>query len=193
VLLGIAGLSTLAHASEGAKTMDRILADSTQTFEVGDVEVTSKRVPGSEYRRTIAVGLIDASPEAVWAVIEDCGRYAGRLPRIIESRVRKQQGNARECEVKVDFPAPLKDARVVTRAVDQVQGGTRWHRDWTLLEGDFVTNAGSWTLVPWKGRTLAVYAVHVEPRSKVSPGLQKLVQSRTVPKLFARIGELARG
>lgn len=138
----------------------------------GEILVEGRPLPGSDVPQAVARAVVDAPPEKVWAVVSDCARYQSTMPGILESKLvssnRKPDGSEiRVCRVVTDLPFPFDDLVSVTRGVHVVEPGRLWQRSWTLVEGDYERNNGSWRVEPFGTdgrRSLVTYIVHAKPK-----------------------------
>ncbi|MBL8954482.1 MAG: hypothetical protein JNK82_27130 [Myxococcaceae bacterium] len=167
--------------------------DTEKRLAAGEVIITSDKVEGSDMPRVTAVGVIDAPPEKVWAIVEDCANYSKNMVRIGESKLISREGNTFTCEVTADLPWPVPDLTSQTRAVHTIEPGVRWQRKWSMIKGDYNRNDGSWVLTPYKGdpnRTLGQYQLHVEPKIHVPDSLVASGQRKSLPDLFNKLRSL---
>jgi len=165
-------------------------------LEQGEVLVTTEAVAGSRAPRIVVQALIDAPPEAVWKHIEQSAHYAEFMPRVKESRELSRQGADIRTRVTVDMPFPLRNLTATTRVKHTVEPGVRYVRAWTLEDGDYHVNEGSWTLVPYEGqaeRTFVVYRAHVIPKIPIPKAIQSAVQERAMPRLIEALRARVRG
>ena len=180
-LLLLCTLSTTAWA----------VAEKTRArLDKGDLITTSKKVKGSEFPQSVGMMVIDAPARAIWPVLDRCGDYKRTMQRVKRSKEIWRKGNKVRCEVLIDMPAPLDDLRTVTDAVHTVIPGKKWVRAWNMIEGDFKTNNGSWTLVPFNdtgSRTLVIYKVHAVPKTAVPDMIIRLAQKKAVPKALEHL------
>lgn len=147
----------------------------------GDVLV---RKPAPDTVRIIAV--IDAPPEKLWAIITDCGNYKTTMPGIAASELLTADGNTMTCKVTADVPFPLPDLVSVTRVTLKVSAD-RFERTWTLVEGDYDRNEGSWLLErhgPDGKKTLATYTVNAKPRLPLPESVVKRAQESKLPDMM---------
>ena len=75
----------------------------------------------------------------------------------------------------------------------EVGGG--FERRWSLIEGTYEHNEGSWRLLPWGetgGATLAIYEVDLDPDTMVPDFLLRRTQKSTVPEVFEAVRERVR-
>ncbi len=169
-------------AFAGTKTKDRLAT--------GEVIVSSKAVPGSDAPVVTAMAVIDAAPQAVWALISKCADYKRTMVRTLASKEIWRKGNKIRCRVTVDLPFPLSDLTATTDAVHTVKKGKKWERKWALVEGDYKRNTGSWTLAPFNGaatRTLVIYRVHAEPKVAIPAGIRRAAQRKSLPNLIEHL------
>ncbi|MFW6369401.1 MAG: SRPBCC family protein [Myxococcota bacterium] len=164
-------------------------ADDEDALASGEILVHSESVPGSDLPKVVVRGVIDAPPAKVWTIVSDCDVFEERLPRIRSARVLEQTDRGPICEVIVALPFPLSDLRAKTRAV-HIEGPPRWSRTWTLIEGDYEVNDGSWVLESFRGdpnRTLATYSVHAVPHSAVPAWARRRAQESSMPDIIERL------
>ena len=157
----------------------------------GEVLVTSREVAGCELPEVTAQAVVDAPPDRVWRIIDDCNHYKRHMPRVSASRELERKGNTVQCEVTVDMPFPLSDLTAVTQA-EHVIGPPRWSRTWKLVRGDYDRNEGSWNLTAFDAagtRTRVVYRLQVAPKTMVPNALVKKAQLNTLPDLMHRLRE----
>lgn len=157
----------------------------------GEVIVEKALIDGDRIPELTARGVIEAPVERVWAIIEDCGNYDLTMLRVSRSAELSRQGELVVCEVEIDMPFPLSNLVGVTQATHRV-GPPEWSRSWSLLRGDYEVNDGSWTLTQFDGdpmRTLAVYRVHVEPKTHVPSAFLGMAQKKAIPRLFEKLRE----
>lgn len=158
----------------------------------GEILVEVEEVPGSEVPKLSSIGVVDAPATQIWAIVSECDHYADRLPRIDSARVLRRDGSTVYCEVTVDLPFPLSNLTAETRGEHTV-GPPEWRREWTLVEGDYTRNDGSWVLVPFRGnpnRTLVTYTVHAEPKTNIPENIRRHAQERSMPAVIERLREL---
>jgi len=156
----------------------------------GEVIVETADVPGSSTPSVVVRGVVEVSPERVWAIIDDCENYSKNLTGLKRSREISREGEVVRVRVTVGMPFPLKDLNSLTEGVHTVEPGKRYSRVWKLVEGDYHQNAGSWTLVPFDGdagRTLVVYRLHAEPKIRIPKSIQKVVQMKAAPDIIKKL------
>lgn len=183
-----AGLGALT-APAGAKQ------DTKSRLAAGEIIVTSKPVPGSSVPWNQVMGVVDAPGAAIWKVIERCADYKKTMIRTAASEEIWRKGGKVRCRVTVDMPFPLSDLTATTDAVHTILPGKKWKRAWSLVEGDYKSNKGSWTLVPFGadgGRTLVAYEVHADPNVPIPEGILRAAQKKTLPRLIEHLRETVR-
>ena len=167
-----------------------------ERLEKGEVIVTSEKVAGTDMPLSQVEAVIETPPEAVWALVSNCGQYARTFDRILASEELSREGNVVTCKVTTDLPFPLSDLTSVNRAVHTVEPGKRWLREWKLVQGDYEFNNGSWELLPFHGdpkRTLARYRLHAQPKVGLPQGLVRAAQGGNLPKVMTRLRDLTAG
>ncbi len=187
----LAALGILFAASTALAGDDGARAGNTpkERLARGEVVISTKKVAGSDIPSMKAMAVIDAPAERLWKIVDDCANYKKTMPRIVASEEVSRKGNKVRCKTTLEMPFPLDNLTATTEATLTVQPGKQFKRAWTLVEGDFKRNTGSWTLLPYEDgkKTLAIYEVHAEPNIAVPDAIQKAAQRKSVPQLFERL------
>ncbi|MCA9571784.1 MAG: hypothetical protein KC656_28295 [Myxococcales bacterium] len=191
-LFGVLLTASSALAAEPASPAADEKADTRARLDGGEIIVQTTPVEGSGVPKIKAMGVVDAPPAAIWAVIERCGDYKKTMIRTAESVELSRKGNVVRCRVTIELPFPLKNLTATTDAIHTVVPGKKWQRRWTLVEGDYVRNSGSWTLLPFDDegkRTLVIYEVNAEPKIAIPDSIQRAAQKKSLPNLFEHLRE----
>lgn len=183
-------------AEEDAKRPDDTAeakpTDDTARLDGGEILVVARPVPGSSLPEVTARAVIDAPPEKLWAILQDCGNYQKTMSRVASSKELSRQGNKVVCQVEIGLPFPLSNLTGVTEATHTI-GPPKWVRAWKLISGDYDANTGSWTLTTWKDnpqRTLAVYKVHAVPKSSVPDAILRKAQKSALPAMMEHLRKI---
>ncbi len=166
-------------------------AQSNEAMSKGEISVDTIEVKGSDMPKVVVKGVIDAPPAKVWQIVSNCAQYSKTMTRIKSSKLVKQSGDTYICDVTVELPFPLSNLRATTTA-KHVAGPPVWSRTWTLLEGDYQRNDGSWKLEEFAGdpnRTFATYTVHAIPNTSVPGWMRKRAQESSMPDVIKRLRE----
>ena len=152
------------------------------------VDIKTFAVPGSDTPKIVMKSTLDVPPKKVWAIISDCSKYKGRLPRIAAAKLLSRSGNKFTCEVTIDMPFPLSNLTAVTEATHE-ESATAMVRRWKLVRGDYKVNEGSWEVRPAEGgaKSLVTYTVHAEPNTAIPSVIREAAQKKTLPDLMARV------
>jgi hypothetical protein len=188
-LVGV--FSTVATVRAGEPTADE-KSDSRARLDAGEIIIKTSKVDGSGVPRVKAMGVVDAAPAAIWAVVERCADYKKTMIRTADSEELSRKGNVVRCRVTIELPFPLKNLTATTDAIHTVVAGKKWQRRWSLVEGDYKRNSGSWTLIPFDEsgkRTLVIYEVHAEPNIALPDSIQRAAQKKSLPDLFEHLRE----
>ena len=146
---------------------DKYTAAERARLKRGEVITRYWKVPGKEVGRGWAAGVIDAQPEAVFAVVGDVERYGKVFPRVIKSKViQRRSPTSYDWFYRIDMPWPLSDHWCITRNIHHLdRKHRRYTRKWRLLRGTFIHNQGFWLVRPWgKDKALLYYSVMLKPR-----------------------------
>lgn len=153
------------------------------------VDIKTFAVPGSDTPKVVMTATLDVPPKKVWAIVSDCSKYKGRLPRVKAAKLLKHDGNKFTCEVTLEMPFPLSDLTAVTESTHE-ESDKGMARRWKLVRGDYKVNEGSWEVKPAGSdgkSSLVVYTVHAEPNTVVPAAIREAAQKKTLPDLMARV------
>ena len=156
----------------------------------GEIILNTQKVPGSEQPRATVMAVVDAPASKIWGILSKCSDYKRTMVRVVESKELWVKGKVHRCKVTIDLPFPLSTLTAVTDAVHTVIPGKKWERKWTLVEGDYEKNSGSWTLAPFTAdgsRTLVVYKVHAIPNLPIPDGIRRAAQRKTLPNIMKNL------
>jgi ribosome-associated toxin RatA of RatAB toxin-antitoxin module len=161
----------------------------------GDVEVKTYNIKGSEMPKIIAFGVIKAPIKTLWGLVVDCANYKNTMGSVKVSKLisGSEAAGKMRCELVADLPWPMDDLRsVVDITFKRLPNGVL-HRSWTLVEGDYKANTGSWTMTPIDegAHTLLRYELHAEPHTSVPQWLKKKAAKVRIPAIFERLKEEA--
>ncbi len=150
----------------------------------------SEAVAGSDVGFNIVEGVIDAPPDAVWALVSRCADYTKNMPRIAASQELSRKGDALSfttiCQVTADLPFPFSDLTSVSKAVHTVVPGSKYLRQWTFVSGDYDINEGSWTLTALDDgkKTRATYRLRVKPKMPLPDGMVASFSKDNMPNVI---------
>lgn len=154
----------------------------------GQIIVETRPEPGSRTPRVLMSGMLNTPPEDVWALLEDADNYGEIFPRVRCSEIVERNGSSMKIRTVVEMPFPFRDLTFVTDATNTVDAEKSTFRsEWTLVDGDFHANSGSWHVTPFPeapGRTLVDYEVHIQPKIPLPARLMAIFQQLAVPGLI---------
>lgn len=153
-------------------------------------EVLIKPVPpsGGSGIAVKAAALIDAPPERVFSVVDDCGHFHEFMPRTEKSEERSRTADRSICFVEISMPFPFSNLWSETEVVRAKRPDGGWSRQWRLVRGSYKKNSGSWTLLPHgEGRTLAIYRLDTEPDIALPDALIRSAQAGSLPDVFTAV------
>jgi len=129
---------------------------------------------------------IDATPEAVMAVITDYEAYPRFLPEMEEAVVVSQEEGAWEVRFAVKV---VRRFSYTLRLVQESPLTVRW----TLVEGAFKVNEGGWDLVALDDgqRTHATYSIDLQVGMFVPGNILRSLVERSLPDTVRRFKEEA--
>jgi hypothetical protein len=168
------------------------LAEEDRTrLDAGEVLVRDLTPTETDGIGMLMMGVVDATPDQVWAVMADCEDQDEFIPRIRHAAVRDRQGDSHTCDLVVDVPFPLGDLRTGTRHHVRGLPDGGHQRRWHLLPGewDYFRNSGSWTVHPYQDgrRSLLIGRMDLLPKSVVPFWILHAAQVRQAPETFTAI------
>lgn len=168
--------------------MTTLVASEAVAVDPGAVDVRTSPVSGSNMPKITAKAVLSQPPEKVWAIISDCSKYKGRMPRVAAAKLLKKEGNKHTCEVTVEVPFPFSNLTAVTEAVHE-ESADGMSRRWKLVRGDYKKNEGSWEIKPLEGgkKSQVTYSLHVEPNTALPASILEAAQKKAIPDLFVRL------
>lgn len=165
-----------------------------------DVAIHSRARAGSSLREFRAVGLIDASPGAVFAVIDDSEAYPKFMPYTSETRVLKRDKDTVLAYQRLALPV-VSDRDYTLRSKHQRWMGPDGPIYWIRWEpandqgpaekpGVLRVNVceGGWLLEPHdSGATRAVYTIYTDSGGAIPPMLANNGSRVAIRKVFEAI------
>ena len=123
--------------------------------------------------------VIAASADKVMAVITDFESYPDFLPEMESAEVVMHEGNTWE----VRFVIKIIRRLAYTLRLEQT---SPTHLGWTLVEGAFRMNTGSWTLAAEGEGTRADYRIDLQIGHFVPRNIVRSLVERTLPETVSR-------
>lgn len=179
----------------------------TRASEGEGVTVYTRPKKGSDLAEVLAVGLVDASPRAIWDMVRDFPSYPKTMPYIEASELLGSEDGGVLYAYNRLAP-PLVDKRDYTLKFtdesDWQEGKGYLKLAWTAVEGRgpapiegvvrVRVNVGYWKLEPRDGgkRTLVSYYVFTDPAGAVPRFLVNMANTSAIPDLFRAVKRHAR-
>lgn len=135
----------------------------------GEVLVRFAARRGRGPREGIGLGVVEASPERVFAALADWGHWEEFMPFLERSDAAVQPDGSVLVSQLLALPPPLGERRFMVRGqawVERDGTGRTWRAAWTRVpgSGNVAAHRGSWALVRLApGRTLAVCRMLTDP------------------------------
>lgn len=191
----VRALATLALLLAGGAASPELPAGERERLDRGEIlfsQLDGRQASGIAVR---AQAVVEASPDAVWRVLRECGEYDEFLPSTRFSELRHREANVAICYTVIDMPFPLDDLVSETRVVERSLPDGGFERRWSLLRGSYSRNDGAWSVQPWQGapdRALVDYHVDFELDTLVPQFLLRSAQRRTLPAVFEALRQRVR-
>jgi ribosome-associated toxin RatA of RatAB toxin-antitoxin module len=123
--------------------------------------------------------VIDASMDEVMAVICDFGAYPEFLPEMEKTEILSEEDGTWEVRFHIRIIRRLSyTLRLIREGPDRLS--------WTLIEGAFKTNRGSWSLHSTEKGTRADYQIDLQIGHFVPSNIVRSLVERTLPETVSR-------
>ena len=181
-------LASVARAAEGGWLADTQVQRRLAAGEVVVEAATASDPEGSRGRVRAAV-LIEARPEAIWAVITDCREAVKFVPglRLCRRVDGAPDGRWVNIEQEIDYSWFLRTVHNVLRADCDPPRRIDFHR----VSGDLKQEEGSWLLTPTPGgsATVVEYEMYLDPGFWIPQWLINRTLRKDVPGALAGLRE----
>lgn len=166
------------------------------------VTVMSREKPGSPVREMKAVGLIDGSPQEVWAVVRDYPNYTTLMPYTAEAKVLSvEEGgkitlfysllnlplvDKRDYVIRLLDESDWKDGKGFLKVTWKAEAGGPAERDGVVR---VKVNDGSWLLEPREDgkKTFVTYYIYTDPGGAIPKWIANKANGTAVPNVFLAI------
>lgn len=144
-----------------------------------------------------AIGVIDATPEEVFRVATDYGKYADFMPRVVSSTVKEQARDHALVELRAELRWPAGSSTVTARYTHEKLPGDIYRVRFEEVRGSLKQYVGSLYIEPFgSGKTAVTYELVAEPdtiapKSAINKGIKRST-GNFVHALRQRINELHR-
>lgn len=198
IVRGVSGLlvaSALVVTTATVSAQPRVSLPELSTEELaeligGDVQV-DVRVDGPTIRADI-VGVVDAAPARVFAVIRDFAGQENWVPDLYDASVVESSGNVVVGEGNTRLPWPLSDRQWRLRIVsseETLEGQPALVARWTLVPdfGNMVQNEGYWLVLPVAddpSRSLVRYRFVANAGISAPDGVERRATRRMLPGII---------
>jgi ribosome-associated toxin RatA of RatAB toxin-antitoxin module len=144
-----------------------------------------------------AIGVIDATPEEVFRVATDYGKYQEYMPRVSTSKLVEQASDRAYVAIAAELPWPAGMTYVYARYIHEKLADDIYKVRFDMVNGTFKQYLGSLYIEPWSpGKTAITYELVAQPdmlapASAVNRGIRRSA-GKFVHALRQRINELHR-
>lgn len=154
--------------------------------------ITLEEVPGSDVKRGVVVGVVEAPLKEVWNVITDYEHYADFMPRTEKAEVRERTSSRVRFFSYLNMPWPIKDVSYDCEV--------KLSPDHETVSFEMVPGTGkgvkafqgSWTLKPLKESnksTIVTYSLFFVSEQGFAPWLANLGTKKSLSKVIQAIRE----
>lgn len=169
-------------------------AGEWRQVERGEVVSWMIEVEGSPVKEGIALGLVEATPERVFAVVTDNARFAEFMPYVEESTLEIRPDGALVNRQRLDLPWPVRDREYEVSLVNEVVADAEpplWRSSWTHVEGfgNIEDSQGAWRVFACDGIALVEYRVLTDPGGGIPTFLKNSATRRSLGRPIEAVRE----
>ncbi len=155
----------------------------------GDVLVKLIDNADNPVKKGVAIGVVDAPPEKVYATIGDYENFKDFMPYVVKTVVDERTPEKNTVSYWLEFPMNVGNRNYQLELVDgkkTVDGIEILASDWKYTgKGNIIGTTGSWELSPWgEGKTLARYTVFTDPGGSFPTWIKNKAAETAMPKVI---------
>jgi ribosome-associated toxin RatA of RatAB toxin-antitoxin module len=198
VLHGVIALALVLSQVETAHTNpegEKLTRAQQSAIEGGEVLVALHDVKDTAIKRVVAITVIDAPREEIYAVLADFEKLSDFMPYCTKVKVKKREGKTANVHFLLDFPWPVGD-RFYTLAitdthetVDEVPAiVSRWK--YVKDSGNVNAITGSWELLAYDDtKTYVRYTIFTDPGGHLPVWARNRATKTAVPNTLNSLRE----
>lgn len=169
-------------------------ADEWRQVDRGEVVSWMIEAEGSPVKEGIALGLVEAPPARVYAVVTDNARFADFMPYVEESTVETRPDGTLVNRQRLDLPWPVRDREYEIALVNEVLADAEpplWRSSWSHLEGfgNIEESRGAWRVFACGDISLVEYQVLTDPGGSIPNFLKNSATRRSLRSLVEAVRE----
>ena len=182
-LLSLGAASVRAEVQEIAFS-----ADDKAQLAKGEVVVLRRDPKDGKGVGAQAAGIVDATPEEVWQVVNDCPHFKDFMPRTKTSEEKLREPGHSVCRVEIAIPFPMSNLWSETDVTEAKLEAGGYRRSWKLLKGTYKKLHGAWDVLPeGKDKTLLVYRLEAEPDTMMPDAILRAGQTSSLPDMLKAV------
>ena len=147
---------------------DSLTAAELQQLKKGEVVWALIDNADNPVKKGVAIAVIDAKPENVFATLGDYENLKDFMPYVQKTTVDERSGDVTTVSFVLAFPLGISGRNYQLKLTDkpkEIDGVKVYVSEWVYTgKGNIVDTTGSWEIAPWgKEKTLARYTVFTDP------------------------------
>lgn len=147
---------------------DALTSDELKQLKRGDVVWALIDNADNPVKKGVAIAVIDAKPENVFATLGDYENLKDFMPYVTKTTVDERDGNVTTVSFVLSFPLGISGRNYqlkLTDAPKTIDGVKVYVSEWVYTgKGNIIDTTGAWEISPWgKDKTLARYTVFTDP------------------------------
>ncbi len=200
--MALAPVGALA-AADGCRQLAphlRHRPSEAQWRQVEGMEVVGwlTEVDGSPVKEGVALGMIQAAPARVFAVVTDNARFAEFMPYVEQSTVEQQPDGTLVNTQRLDLPWPISDRVYKIALVNTAAAAAEapvWSSAWTHVKGfgNIEESRGAWRIFACGEAALVEYRVLTDPGGQIPTYFKNQATGRSLRRLIEAVRERVAG
>ena len=169
-------------------------ADEWRSIDDREVVSWMTEVEGSPIKEGVALGLVEAPPERVFAVVTDNARFAEFMPYVETSTVEETADGALINFQHLDLPWPISDREYEIALVNEAVADAEppiWQSTWTHVKGfgNIEESRGAWRIFACGEAALVEYQVLTDPGGRIPNYFKNKATRKSLSRLIEAVRE----
>jgi hypothetical protein len=171
--------------------------DAAALAKLGKGEILSGLVdvPNDPVKKGMAIGIIDATPQKVFATCGDYEHFPDFMPYVSKTTVDAHETGTSTVSYWLEFPLGIGNRNYQLKLLDgtkTVDGEKVYTSDWTFTgKGNIKDTSGSWQIAPWGDgkKSFVRYICFTDPGGSIPNWMKNMASKTAIPKVVQRVRE----
>lgn len=186
----LAGVPVSLRVGPAGKALQ---ADEVVRLGKGEILAALIDDPANPVKKGVAIGVVDAPPEKVFATVGDYEHFTDFMPYIQKAVVDKRDGPTSTVSYWLAFPLNIGNRHYQLEVVDRkrtVDGVAIYASDWKYTgTGNITDTTGSWEIAPWGDgkKSFVRYVCYTDPGGSLPTWMKNMAASSALPKVMKAV------